>query len=521
MSTLELRADYSAQTLFPPCLEDLVPSDHPVRLIRELLRQLPLGSLGVRMRTAEEGRPSYAPELLLGVWFYGYVEGIYSSRRLEHACRNHLGLLWLTGYHYPDHNTLWRFYASHRAVLPRVFSAMMASAASSGHIGFALHAVDGTRIEGRGSHRGTWHKQDVQQRLKEIEASIERTLQEVERVEAAENAAVAVLTGTDASSDASTSGDPTGGGAALPEALQDPAELRRRVAEALKQQLAALQNDRATLTEAATALQEAKIDHLQPSDREARQLRMPHGPSRFGFNAQITVDAESGMIVTQSVTAQQNDLGLLVPALDQVQTQFGKVAADTVADKGYGSTSELLRLERRGYPATVALHNELTGVGGGPYHATQFHHEGERDVLICPQGQALPLHQVRVLEPSAECPELDAYESRIYHCTASKTCPERTACTTSKQPRRVRLNPARQLIEQQIARQHTPEGRAHLQRRKVIVEPAFAMIKANMKFQRWKAFGLDNAKAEWALIAIAFNLKKMTKLWRAGKLCFS
>jgi len=42
-----------------------VPDDHPARFLREFVDQLDLPALGFVMPSASEGRPPYAPSLLL------------------------------------------------------------------------------------------------------------------------------------------------------------------------------------------------------------------------------------------------------------------------------------------------------------------------------------------------------------------------------------------------------------------------------------------------------------------------
>jgi len=83
--------DYGEQYLLPPCIEDWVPPTHPARFIREFVDALDLTACGIRWATGEGGRPAYASRLLLNVWLYGYYEGVRSCRKLEKACRDHVG----------------------------------------------------------------------------------------------------------------------------------------------------------------------------------------------------------------------------------------------------------------------------------------------------------------------------------------------------------------------------------------------------------------------------------------------
>lgn len=55
----------------------------------------------------------------------------------------------------------------------------------------------------------------------------------------------------------------------------------------------------------------------------------------------------------------------------------------------------------------------------------------------------------------------------------------------------------------------TPEGKADYSLRKCTVEPTFGIIKQGMRFRQFLVRGLKNVQAEWGLVCLAFNLKRM------------
>ncbi len=52
----------------------------------------------------------------------------------------------------------------------------------------------------------------------------------------------------------------------------------------------------------------------------------------------------------------------------------------------------------------------------------------------------------------------------------------------------------------------------------IIVEPVFGIIKHVMGFRRWTLRGLENVKAQWAMLCSVYNLKKLYKNWLSGKI---
>ena len=76
---------------------DLVPRDHLVHFIRDLVREeLDLSAIfdAYRVRC---GYPPYHPGLMTALLLYSYSRGIYSSRRIERACEERVDYMALTG----------------------------------------------------------------------------------------------------------------------------------------------------------------------------------------------------------------------------------------------------------------------------------------------------------------------------------------------------------------------------------------------------------------------------------------
>src|SRR5947199_8884811 len=55
------------------------------------------------------GGAPYAPEVLLGLLFYGYATGVFSSRKIERATYEAVPFRFIAGNLHPDHDTLATF----------------------------------------------------------------------------------------------------------------------------------------------------------------------------------------------------------------------------------------------------------------------------------------------------------------------------------------------------------------------------------------------------------------------------
>lgn len=125
----------------------------------------------------------------------------------------------------------------------------------------------------------------------------------------------------------------------------------------------------------------------------------------------------------------------------------------------------------------------------------------------CPQGKPLTYsHTIAARGNKAE--------ARVYRCRKCKRCPVRSACTRNKYGRTLRRDIYEDFRAQQRRVRAQPQAQALLKRRKAIIEPLFGHIKENLGFRRWTARGLENARAQWALLCLIVNLKKLYQHWK-------
>ena len=132
--------------LFPPNLEDFIPEHHPVRIVNQIIDDLDLSDL--YQSYSGLGPSSYHPKLLLKGIVYGYLNNIYSSRRIEEAIASNVYFMWLCGMQTPDHNTIARFRSGRLAdYVQPIFTKIVVFLAQEGVLSLKTTYIDGTKFE--------------------------------------------------------------------------------------------------------------------------------------------------------------------------------------------------------------------------------------------------------------------------------------------------------------------------------------------------------------------------------------
>src|SRR3972149_4090986 len=123
-------ADYAATLNLTIRLQDALPPNHLARFIVDVIAQLDLSRIYARY--AERGGEAIAPEVLLGLLFYGYATGTFSSRKIEKATYEDLGFRYVAGGLHPDHDTIANFRTTFLIELEDLFVQILMLAKISG-----------------------------------------------------------------------------------------------------------------------------------------------------------------------------------------------------------------------------------------------------------------------------------------------------------------------------------------------------------------------------------------------------
>jgi len=458
--------DYGQQFLLPPALEDWVPRDHPVRFIREFVDQQNLAKLGFAMPISEEGRPAYAPSLLLKIWLYGYHHRLRSTRKLEAACREHISLLWLSGTIAPDHNSLWRFWRDNKVALRELFKRSVELAVKAGLVGLALQAVDGTKIQALASSRSGWTKANMEKLLGALDAELNQTEKQLEQEEQPEEAAPF----------------------RLPEKLEDRQALRAAVKAGLDQ------------------LEQDGRGYYHPKEPEARRMKCD-SKRPFAYNAQAVVDQKHGIVVAAEVSVEECDSGELVSMVKQAQQNAGATTAVlSLADGAYGSGTQGAQA------AAEKLDVLVHPMDGGKqkdngYSAHDFHYDAVAGTVTCPQKKQLDFRQETLQKGQM---------IKRYRCHV-KDCPVAALCKDKKGRRVIEIWPHTAAVQAMRQRLKQPQAQEQLSKRGQIIERHFGHLKQHDGFRRWTVGGAENVRTQWALLNLTMNLRVLAKVWADQK----
>ena len=313
--------------LLPSYVGDALDPTDPAFFVDEVVEGLDLGSF--ERRYSATGERAYPPRLLLKLWLFGAVAGVYSGREIARRLHYDLRFRYLAGDLRPDFRTINRFRMVHVADFREVLRQTVRIAQRAGLAKLGRVAIDGTKIRANTSRYKAMSRGRMDEAEARLDDEIGQILKQIEEQNAAEDA---------------EHGDDDGGGG-LPQELRDR-EARRERIRAARRQLEAEKGER------------LKARHQKSfADLEANMMMTGEGSLAYCYNAQAAV-SEDGIIVATELSTTPRDEATLEAVLDAIEDNAGARAERMLADGGYLTEQILQVLEERRQKCLIAVGRE-------------------------------------------------------------------------------------------------------------------------------------------------------------------
>lgn len=490
--------------LLPPDLDELIESDHPVRVINAVIDNLALDKVTKTYKGG--GTSSHHPRMLLKVLVYAYICNEYSSRRIEQLLRRDVQFMWLAAMATPDHNTINRFRSQRlKHTLKEIFTQVVKLLVESGHVSLRDINVDGTKIEAN-ANRYTFVWGNA------IKVNREKIGQQLEAIwNYAETVACEELKDKRPSSFSAMDPEQVQKTIEqLNEALSDK-EIDKKVKQKLKYAKKNWPANVARYNEQEKTLQGRNSYSKTDTDATFMRMKEDHmqnGQLKPGYNVQIS--SENQYVANYSVHPNPTDTLTLPTHIEDFEQNFGVTPDTLTADAGYGSEQNYELMEDKQIEAYVKYNyfdKEQAGQRNS-FNADQLHYNEENDFIVCPMGQ-----HMKNIGSSKEW-NRSGYEQTItrYQAKNCDGCPLRGSCHKQQGNRVVEVNHRlRKLKKQAAERLRSEEGIRKRKKRCWDVEPIFANWKQNKGFRRFSLRGKEKVTVEIGLISLAHNLSKWTK----------
>lgn len=231
------------------------------------------------------------------------------------------------------------------------------------------------------------------------------------------------------------------------------------------------------------------------------------------FDTYYNVQAACGedqIITFCDVVLNGNDKTQLIPALQGITNNTGKAVEKALADADYGTLNSYEYMEQNHIEGYVPYRDMNATFEDKPFHSSHFIYDKENDCYICPNKEQLVFYRIRTKQKRQQT-------FRCYRTNGCKQCPFQKQCCRSGLARRVIEREVRQhLREQMKQRLNSPKGKEVYLKRLHPIESLFGQLKYNLKYTHFLLRGLQKVKAEFTLMCLCYNLRKLI----AKKRCF-
>lgn len=495
----------SQNFLLPPNLEELIPSDHLVRIISATVDKMDISAI---LDSYEGGGTSaYHPRMMVKVLLYGYATKIYTGRRIARALRQDITFMWLAAFNRPDFRTINNFRSGVlKATIEDLFKSMLVFLLEQEYIRFENYFCDGSTFGANANrHKMVW-KKNAGRYLAVTEQKCVELFKEIESLNISEDNRYGNKDLEELGSTKQTvSTEQISEQADKLSDIADRSAARRikRKALSLKRKL---EEHRSKID---TYKQQQQLSGSRSgyskTDIDATAMKMKNDEILPAYN--VLIGTEKQFITGYSVHQKTNDGACFKEHLEQLEYTPENIIADSI----FGTQENYQLLDDKeisSYMKFPLYHKEqTTRYRNNLFNKDNFSYDTATDTYVCPNNKTLRFRYVKTDRNK------NGYISfsRLYECESCAGCPLAADCKKSNDNNRIiMINQMLDAYKEQ-ARQNLKSEKGDLLKRQrgQEVESCFGDIKMNQYFRRFNLRGKSKVKAEFGLVAIAHNMRKI------------
>jgi len=452
--------------LFPKSINDYVPKEHFARLVDKVVEQL--NTTDIENKYSNIGQNTYHPKIIIKLLFYGYAIGERSGRMIARRTETDTAYIYLAQTYKPDFRTINDFRKNNLEELSRYFIDIVRLCKDLGLVKIGQINIDGSKIKANAADRLTKSKDDYERWSKKIDKKIKDILAEAERTDAEEDALYGDKRGDE-----------------LPEDINTEEKLKKKLEEVMQR----------------FKQEKQKINLTDP---DAKFMKTDNGSIKTSYNAQAAV-TDKQLIVAADVITDPNDRNALIPMIEKTEKVLQEPVNEVAADSGYHSYDNYEYLSKNNKTGYIPdqYHRKAENQQHSKYHQDNFKYDKSKDVYTCPEGKTLHPHKTRRSNAGVV-----KRRQVIYKSSSCQGCCVKQRCTKQSQRTVVRED-RRHLLEAMRQRLFSKEGKEKYKKRLCTTEPVFGNIKHNLGYRYFLLRTLYKVKAEFKLMCIGHNLRKM------------
>lgn len=464
------------QILLYPQVKNWISKDNPIRLIDLIIDKLVLSNIEKFKWKGQTntGRKSYAPETMLKLLLYGYINNLAGSRRLERETYRNIELMWLIGELHPDHWTICEYRRENKEQIRFVTIEFRKFLKSEKYIEGKIIAFDGSKFKAY-ANRDMLSFKTIEKRLYKINEKLDEYLDEFHKIDTIENLKEEFSDVPDAGS--------------INIALIDKiSDLQKEIEKLESQKKQLIKNNKT---------------YLAPNDTDANLMKSRDGKIP-AYNGQIGVDKKHKMLVLSEISTDSNDIKLLKNNTEKLQEQLNISPEETEADKGYANISDIKEIEENANTKCFIPLLENKSTKKDKENGIEFIYDKKNDKFKCSQGKFLKLKQKYKKKR-------DQYYN-VYQCDDCTGCPLRKKCTSSKNGRSVCRNVNQDWIDKYKKLMQSKKSKEKIKQRKELAEHPFGSIKWIMGKFCFLLTKKEKVQIEFDLYATVYNLKRLINI---------